>query len=118
MKKGLLYLVLELKNKSAAHNKSLRRSAPALVGRKPDELKFPTKRFYKLNRNVVKCEDMKRKEFVAKDVLDEWKCFLCLEEKPDLEVFAEDDARIYLICASCRKENEKRVRDGLASGDF
>lgn len=61
---------------------------------------------------------MKREEFTAKDALDEWKCFVCLEEKPDLEVFAEDAKRIYLICASCRKANEKRVREGLASGDF
>lgn len=61
---------------------------------------------------------MKREEFAAKDVLDEWKCFVCLEEKPDLEIFAEDDARIYLICVVCRKANEKRVSEGLASGNF
>jgi hypothetical protein len=52
---------------------------------------------------------MKREEFAAKDVLDEWKCFVCLEEKPDLEVFAEDGKRIFLICASCRERNENTL---------
>jgi hypothetical protein len=52
---------------------------------------------------------MKREEFAAKKVLDEWKCFVCLKEKPEMEIFAEDAERIYLICESCRKRNENNV---------
>ena len=56
---------------------------------------------------------MKREEFVEKKVLDEWKCFVCLEEKSEMEVFAEDAERIYLICEPCRKQNENSLRENL-----
>ena len=69
--------------------------------------------FINLIKNVVKCEDMKREEFTAKEILDEWKCFVCLQEKPDLEVFAEDAERIYLICESCRKRNENALHEDI-----
>lgn len=56
---------------------------------------------------------MKREEFAAKDVLDEWKCFVCLEEKPEMEVFAEDAERIYLVCELCRKQNENNLQENV-----
>lgn len=56
---------------------------------------------------------MMREEFTAKDVLDEWKCFVCLTDAPDLEVFAEDDARIYLICEKCRRANENALHKNI-----
>ncbi len=52
---------------------------------------------------------MKRGEFTATEILDEWKCFVCLEEKSEMEVFAEDGKRIYLICEPCRKRNENNL---------
>ena len=52
---------------------------------------------------------MKREEFTVIEVLDEWKCFVCLQEKPEMEVFAEDAGRIFLICEPCRKRNENNL---------
>ncbi len=56
---------------------------------------------------------MKREEFAERKVLDEWKCFVCLDEKPEMEVFAEDAERIYLICEPCRKQNENNLRENV-----
>lgn len=45
---------------------------------------------------------------------DEWKCFMCLQEKPDMDVFAEDDSRIYLICEPCRNEIVRNLMENEA----
>lgn len=55
---------------------------------------------------------MRKEQFeTAKEIqpLDEWKCFTCLLDKRNLEVFAEDEKRIYLICEDCRRMNERNL---------
>lgn len=54
---------------------------------------------------------MKKEELKSANAapLEQWKCFVCSEEKEEMELFGEGNDRIYLICDSCHAENLRKL---------
>lgn len=60
---------------------------------------------------------MKREEFENEKFvfpLGDWRCFVCKQTAANLELFAETEKEVCLICANCHARNLILVREGLA----
>lgn len=59
---------------------------------------------------------MKKEDFQTAKLIfphGDWRCFMCRQENENLEVFAETEKEVCLICASCFQKNAQSVEFGL-----
>ncbi len=76
-----------------------------------EKFNFATKRFYKMYYyRIMKIEDFEKFIYPQNDL----RCFVCKRESANLELFAETEKEVVLICTSCCTRNLVLVREGLA----
>ncbi len=76
---------------------------------------------YKSKGNGVDWKAMRKEEFETKKFIhpnDEWQCFICLEDKPELDILGEGEMFTTLICDPCREKLGQDILEGKTLLNF